>query len=331
MGKDPFVLVQQLSAQFFVSRALHVAAEIGIADALEDEASVASLAVATHSDEDALGRMLRLLSGHGVFDLEGTSVRHTPASRLLRSDHPASLRDFARMFGLPVMWRSTEGLLHTICTGEAAAPVMFPNGGFWGRLADHPDEARVFGSAMAAKARAQIPAILAAHDFSAAGSVADIGGGQGHLLRAILMAHPAATGMLFDLPHVIEAARAAGDLDGRLAFKAGDFFKDELPVCDAYVLMEILHDWAEPEAERIVAAVRRVAPPHARLLVIETVVPEGGAPDWAKTLDIVMLALFAGRQRTTAEYRDLLQRGGFALTSEVDTGAGISVFEAVPI
>lgn len=327
-----FGIVQQMSAFFFVPRALHVVAELGVADRVGNGAiPVRTVAVAVGSDADALRRILRLLSSHGIFDLHGETVRHTPASELLRSDHPASLRDFVRMFGFGVMWRSAEGLLYSVRTGEPAAPLMFPDGGFWGYLAARPEEARVFDAAMAAKARAQIGAILDAYNFSKHRSLADIGGGQGHLLHAVLQADQSSTGVLFDLPHVVEAARARGDLQGRLAFCAGDFFEDELPACEAYVLMEVLHDWAEAPALEIVSAVRRAAAPGAKLLVIETVVPESADPDWSKTLDIVMLTLFAGRQRTAEEYRQLLRKGGFELRREIDTGAGISVFEAEAI
>ena len=332
MDKNPFELVQQLSAAYFASRALHVVAELGVADYVGGGATpLPVVARAAGADEDALGRVLRLLAAHGVVALDGASVSHTPASELLRSDHPACLRDFARMLGLPVMWRTAEGLAHPVRTGEAAAPRVFPNGGFWGYLAERPEEARVFDAAMAAKARGQIGAILAAHDFSQYRSLADIGGGQGHLLRAALAAHPGLTGVLFDLPHVVEAARSAGGPEDRLMFRAGDFFKDDLPCCDAYALMEVLHDWADAPAREIVSAVRRAAPPHARLLVMEAVVPEGAAPNWPKTLDIVMLTLFAGRQRTAEEYRRLLRDGGFELRGETETGAGISVFEAAPV
>lgn len=333
MHKSPVELVQQLSAFHFISRALHVAGELGVADAVatEEATPLADVARETGADEDALTRALRLLAAHGVFALEGASVRHTPASELLRTGHPASLRDFVRMFGLPVMWRTAEGLAHSMRTGEAAVPQVFPDGGFWGYLAGRPEEARVFDAAMAQKACGQIGSVLAAHDFARYRSVSDVGGGQGHLLRALLAAHPGLNGVLFDLPHVIEAARAGDGPVERLTFQAGDFFKDRLPRCDAYVLMEVLHDWADPPAQEIVSAVRRAASPEARLLVVETVIPEVPGPSWPKTLDIVMLGLFAGRQRTAGEYRRLLRAGGFELTSETDTGAGISVFEAEPI
>jgi O-methyltransferase domain len=141
------------------------------------------------------------------------------------------MRDFTRMFGLSVNWRSAEMLLHSLRTGEAAAPIAF-EGGFWARLAAHPEEERLFGSAMLGKAKVHIPAILSAYDVSTFREVADIGGGHGHLIRAILQQTPNARGILFDQPHVVEAARTGGDEGGRLAFQGGDFFKDNLPKAD---------------------------------------------------------------------------------------------------
>lgn len=327
-ASNPFSCIQELSAGYFASRCLHAAAELGIADALGDTPmQIGALAAAVKSNPDALSRILRLLETHGVFNIEGGLVSQTPASTLLRSDHPASMLEFSRMFGLTLNWRSAELLIDTVRSGEAAAPRAF-EGGFWGRLASNPDEARVFDAAMTAKARGQIGAILASYDFGAFNHIADVGGGQGHLIRAILQRHPTTTATLFDLPHVIDAARSGGDEGGRLTFQAGDFFKDVLPVADAYILMEVVHDWGDAEAVQIVSAVKRSAAAKAKLLLIETEVPESHEPDWSKTLDIVMLTLFAARQRTATEYRALLARGDFELRGTTDTQAGITVFEA---
>lgn len=328
-NENPFVTIQQLSAAYLVSRCLHCVAELGVADALGDDAkTVAALARTTGANADALARVLRLLASRGVFSLDGDVVSQTAASSLLRADNPTSMRDFARMLGLSVNWRSTEMFLHALRTGEACAPVAF-DGGFWGRLEKHPEEARIFDAAMVAKAMGQIPAIIAAYDFRSFASVADIGGGRGHMIRAILRESPRAHGVLFDLPHVVEAARGGGDEKGRLKFQGGDFFKDEMPKADAYVLMEIIHDWADEPAQKILAAIRRSARPGTKLLLIETEAPEGAGPDWSKTLDILMLTLFAARQRTNEAYRTLLKSEGFDLQRIVDTGAGITVFEAV--
>jgi len=113
-----------------------------------------------------------------------------------------------------------------------------------------------------------------------------------------------------------------------LALQGGDFFRDALPRCDTYLLMEILHDWADEESVAILQAIRRVAPPHAKLLVIETLVPDEPGPDWSKMLDIHMLALLGGRQRTRQEYEALLAQAGFRLAREIDTRAGVAILEA---
>jgi hypothetical protein len=245
----------------------------------------------------------------------------------LRSDSIPSLRDFARMFGLTLNWRSAELLLDTVKTGEAAAPRAF-EGGFWARLEQNPDEARIFDAAMTSKALGQVGAIIAAYPFGDHAHIVDVGGGRGHLIRAILRACANARGTLFDLPHVVEAARGGGDEGGRLTFQGGDFFKDALPQADAYILMEVIHDWADAPAAQILSAVRASAPQGAKLLLIETEVPEGPGPDWSKTLDIVMLTHFAARQRTAEQYRVLLEAQGFQIQRAIDTGAGISIFEA---
>jgi hypothetical protein len=325
--QNPFACIQELSAGYFASRCLHAIAELSVADALGDaEMDVATLATASGANPDALSRMLRLLDSHGVFRLENGKVSQTPASNLLRSDHPTSMRDFVRMFGLPINWRSAELLVNSLKTGKAGAEVAFV-GGFWGRLSANPGEARVFDAAMSAKAAGQIGAIVASYDFSQFDHIVDVGGGQGHLIRAILRAYPQVNGTLFDLPHVIEAAKAAGNEGGRLVFQAGDFFKDGLPAGDCFILMEVIHDWADEPAAEIIASVKRSAPRDAKVILIETEVPETREPDWSKTLDIVMLTLFAARQRTAAEYQKMLAPHGCDLERVVDTRAGISIFE----
>ena len=178
---------------------------------------------------------------------------------------------------------------------------------------------------MVAKAHGQIGGIMAAYDFSGFGLIGDIGGGRGHLLHAILDSTPTAKGVLFDLPHVVE--EAAGMASDRLRLQSGDFFKDTLPACDAYLLMEVIHDWGDEESVAILKAIRRAAPPHAKLLLIETIVPDDPGPDWSKMLDIHMLTLLGGRQRTRREYEVLFDKSGFLVQREIDTGAGIAILE----
>lgn len=325
---NPFDTLQQMVAGYCLPRCLHMVANLGVADALEERPRTASdLAASVSAHPDALGRVLRLLAAHGVFEMQGgETFRHSPASRLLRTDHPQSMRAFAQMFGLPILWSSFGAMEHSVRTGLPAAAEVFP-GGFWEYLAQHPEEGRVFNAAMVGKARGAVAGILAAYDFSGFGLIGDIGGGSGHLLRAVLDdAAPTAKGVLFDLPHVIE--EAAGVASERLTLHAGDFFRDDLPSCDAYLLMEIIHDWADEEAAAILQAIRRAAPAHAKLLVIESIVPDDPGPDWSKVLDMVMLTLFGSRQRTQQEYEALLAQSGFVLQREIDTHAGISILEA---
>ncbi len=330
MDMQAFDLVQQLAASHYLVRSLHVVAELGVADAVDDGGtSVAEVAASVGADPDALARVLRLLESRGIFSLRADSVTHTAASQFLRSDHPASLHAFARMFGQSIQWDTAGDLLHAVTTGEAAATKVFPDGGAWGYLAAHPVEGAVFGEAMAAKSSVQIADILAAYDFSGDRCVADIGGGEGHLLRAIIGEHADVHGVLFDLPQVIDAARSAGSNE-RLDFDAGDFFTSPLPSGDAIILMEVLHDWDDTRCAQILTAVRRTAKPNTKLLVIEIEMTTGSGPDWPKLLDIVMLALFAARQRTNGEYEALLTANDFTVTNQTSTPAGMTIIEASP-
>ncbi|HEU5104003.1 MAG TPA: methyltransferase [Roseiflexaceae bacterium] len=269
---NPFATVLEIAGGYCVPRCLHVVADLGVADALDESPRTATqLAESVGAHPDALGRVLRLLAAHGVFEVQGDLFGHSPASQLLRSDHPQSLRAFARMIGRPITWTTYGALEHTLRTGHSAAEKVLPDG-FWAYYAEHPEEAAIFNAAMAAKAHGQAAGVIASYDFSGFGRIGDIGGGRGHLVQAVLDRVPTATGVLFDLPHVI--ADAADVASERLTLQPGDFFKDALPRCDAYLLMEIIHDWGDEEALAILKAVRQAAPANARLLVIEQMVPD---------------------------------------------------------
>jgi len=323
---NPFETVIMIAGGSCLPRSLHVVAELGVADALGEETrTVAQVASAVDANPDALARVLRLLASYGVFQLEGETVRHSEASRLLRSDHPHSMRALARMFGLGVNWNVYGEFEHSVRTGHPATEKTLPEG-FWGYFQEHPDAGRIFNEAMAAKAHAQVPAVVAGYDFSSFKTIADIGGGRGHLLQAVLQSNPSARGVLFDLPNVIQdAAGVAGE---RLTLQAGDFFKDALPPCDAYLIMEVIHDWGDRESRAIFEAIRKAARPGATLLVIEQMVPKDPRPHWSKMLDIHMLTLLGGKQRTKEEYTDLLRPAGFAVVKEHSTRSDVSILEA---
>jgi len=329
LDPNPFELLRDLAGGYLLPRCLHVVADLGVADALGDTPlTAAELAPLVNADRDSLHRVMRLLAGHGVFEMRNDCFGHTAASRLLCSDHPQSMRAFARMMGLGFNWATLGKLDHTVRTGRPAGDEVMP-GGIWAWIEGRPEESAIFNGAMAGKAHGQVAGVLRSYDFSRFGVIGDIGGGRGHLLRGVLDAVPAARGLLFDLPHVIDEAATLAS--SRATLVPGDFFKDALPVCDAYLAMEVIHDWADPEALAILQAIRRAAPVDATLLLIEVIVPDEPGPDWAKTLDVLMLVLLGGRQRTVEEYRSLLDRADFSLARTIDTGAGISILEARPV
>ena len=323
---SPFETLRRIAAGYCLSRCLHVVANLAVADKLgESPRTAAQLAVSVGAEPEALGRVLRLLSAHGVFESCDGKFRHSPASRMLRSDHPQSMRDYVRMFGLPPFWATFGEMEQSVRTGLPAGDKV-TSGGLWAYFAQHPEANAIFNATMVTKARTQIAGVLAAYDFSGFNLIGDIGGGRGHLLSALLERVPTAKGVLFDLPHVVRDE--AGAVSPRLTRQAGDFFKDKLPVCDAYLVMEVIHDWSDAESVSILQAIRRAAPLHAKLLLIEEMVPDDPGPAWAKMLDIYMLTLIGGKQRTRQEYKVLLDAAGFSFKREIDTGAGISILEA---
>ena len=326
MSKSPADTLIEISTGFTLPRTLHVVAELGVADALGETAlSVDALAAATGTNSDALNRALRVLSAHGIFERQAGGYAHTPTSRLLRSDHPQSMRSFVRMQGIPALWHIWEHFDHSLRTGRSAAEKSLP-GGFWGYFADNPEDNRLFNDAMTGLTHAQVAGILKAYDFSNFNTVADIGGGKGDLLRAVLAVNPHLEGVLFDLPHVIEQASAISS--DRLTFQAGNFFEDHLPVCDAYLMKVILHDWSDHEAAQILNAVRRSAPSHAKLIVGEFLIPEDSKPSWTLFVDLIMLGELTGKERTQAEFRGLLAESGFRLDRVIDVGFNTFVLES---
>ena len=324
-AEDPARLVADLARAQVAARCLHVIADCGAADAVGAAgATPAEIAAHTGLDTDALARMLRLLAAHGIF-AHGPEGRymHSPASLLLRSDAAGSLRSYVRMNGMAVLWDRFKDLGRTALTGRPQHD--------WASLVDylaaHPEQSAIFNEAMVSKSRTVLPAVAAAYAFAGFDTIVDVGGGRGHLLKAILDSAPQAKGILFELEHVIADAMSAP----RLERATGNFFTDPLPAADAYLLMDVLHDWNDADAARIVRAVRSAAQPEAKLLIVETLVPELPGLHFGKTLDISMLAVTGGRERTEAQYRALLAAAGFRLTRVVPTASHYSIVEAVAV
>jgi hypothetical protein len=324
-GDSAQQLVADLARAHIPARCLHVIADCGAADAVgTNGATPAEVAAEVGLEADALDRMLRLLAAHGIFErtAEGR-YQHSPASLLLRSDHPHSLRSYVCMNGMPAFWDRYTDLAATARTGRPKQDFA----GLVDYLAAHPEESAIFNAAMVSKSRTVLPAVAAAYDFSSFGTIVDVGGGRGHLLKLILDRTPSARGILFELGYVIGDAPPAP----RLELVAGDFFAGPLPAADAYLLMDVLHDWNDADAARILATVRKAAPRSARVLVIETLVAETPGPHFGKSLDITMLAVTGGRERTEAQYRALFAAAGFRLARVVPTAAQYSIVEAVTV
>jgi len=320
----------EISAGYWLPRALHVVADLAIADALDQEPqSAADLAKHVGVAADALNRVLRLLASHGVFELHDGKYEHNALSRALRSDHPQSMRAYVRLVGLPVFWKSWGALEQVVRTGKPAVSEIF------GYFKEHPQETEIFDAGMKSKAQSAIPPVIAAYDFSIFGTIGDIGGGLGHLLKAILRSAPKLRGVLFDQPHVVERASVDETIAGRLISQGGDFFRGPLPCCDAYVVMEVLHDWTDEQSRQILQQIRKAAPAMAKLLVVETVLPNesawaaGNGEHFGNHLDINMMVLTGGRERTPDEFAQLFADTGWQLTRVIPTPSPYSIVEAV--
>ena len=324
--EQPARAVQRLATAYWASRCLHVVAELGIADRLGDEPQTAeALARAVRVEAPPLHRILRALASHGIFVHDGERFAHNDASRLLRSAAPGSMRSFARMMGLKVHWDAYRELDTVLSTGEPPIAKAAP-GGFFRYLRAHPDEARVFDEAMAGKAALTIRFVIERYDFRGFSTIGDVGGGQGHLLYAVLEQAADARGVLFDLPEVIERARERAH--PRVHYVGADFFHDAVPACDCYLMMTVLHDWSDAECAVILENVKARAPRGAKLLLIEGVLEPRARQDFKVDLDVEMLVMTTGRERTEADWRTVLTRGGFRLSRLLDAGPLGSIIEA---
>ena len=312
------------------TQCLHVVARLGVADALADgPRPVADVAAEVGADADALDRILRWLVAAGVFSRpEPGVVGLTDVGELLVDGRPGTTRHNAIFFG-DLTYRTWAGAVETARTGRPAFEEVF-GVPFFEHLAAHPDDAETFNRAMQGGSAARLPPLLA-WDWKGVETVIDVGGGNG-VLRALLSEHRHLRGVVFDLPNVVASARreiAAAGLADRCATAGGSFFDELPPGGDVYLLAQILHDWHDEDALRILKRVREAMRDDAVLLVLELIVPEDDAPHPAKLVDLQMLFLLGGRERTRPEWEELLHRGGFELAAVVE-GRRANVIEARP-
>lgn len=330
-GLSPSLAMRQLLNGYRVTQILSVAARLGLADLLTNgPRTVDELAAATGTQASALYRILRALASVGVF-AETAIPRQftlTPLAATLRADHPQSERDHALFFG-GESYRAWADLLYSAQTEAPAFEHVFGMGHFE-YLAQHPEESAIFDRTMSAGSRMAAPAIAVAYDFATAGTVVDVGGGRGTLIAAILRAHPTVRGIVFDQPHVVAGAGpvlAEAGVADRCELVGGDFFTAIPEGGEVYILRRIIHDWDDDRAVAILRNCARAMAPGARMLVAETVIPPGNEPSAAKFLDLQMLVMTGGRERTAAEYRSLFAAAGLSLTRVIPAGPEVSLIE----
>jgi hypothetical protein len=324
----------RMVASAALSRAICTIGELGIADHIESgkPQPVATLARLTGAHEPSLYRMLRFTASYGVFRETGDrQFDHTRLSAVLRTDAEGSFRPATRMFHR--MNPGWEGLHHTVMTGEPSFQHIFGQPMF-DYIGAHPELAPLFDAGMTAFHGHETAAMLDAYDFSDIGTLADVGGGNGSLLGAVLQRYPRLKGILYDLGHVVGRAREsiqALGLEQRCTIVEGNFFESIPAGADAYLMRHVIHDWTDEQSVQILKNCRKAVPPHGRILIVEFSVPSANEASLGKDADMIMLAFPGGAERTEAEYRALFEQSGFRLSKVTPTRSAVCVVEGRPV
>ena len=330
----PHAQVVQMAGGHVIARAIYALAELGIADHLKDGPRLSEeIAQATGTHAPSLYRLLRSMAGLGFF-VEGPDHRFslTPLGAALQSDAPGHARASVRTMAGPIFWGALGEFLHSVRTGEAGMEKAYGRPIF-DYLSTAPEQATLFNETMIGVHGGEPPAVAAAYDFSGIGKLIDVGSGTGNLLTTILLANPGLRGVLYDLPHVASEARRLIGLKGlsdRCEVIEGSFFESVPRGGDAYILSHIIHDWDEAKCLIILENCRKAIQGRGRLLLVEMVIPPGNDFHPGKFLDLVMLAMTGGMERSAGEYAALFARAGFKLTRVVPTPSPVSVIEAGP-
>jgi hypothetical protein len=328
------IAISELLLGAWVSQAIAAAAELRIADALaEGPLPLDDLADRVGADRDALGRLMRALISRGIFRQHGDGRYDlTPLADTLRVDAPVSMTGLARYVGSQQHREHWNMLTESVTSGKPCVPLLRGKE-FFDYLGADTEFAALFNDAMTSVAELAEAAVVAGYDFRPYPTIVDVGGGHGSLLAAILAATPTAHGVLYDLPQVVAGAPALlqqRGIDERVRIEEGSFY-DKVPAGgDAYILKNIIHDWPDEQATAILDNVRAAAHDGTTVLLIEFVIPEHDRDFLGKWSDLEMLLHLAGRERTEAQYRNLLQQSGFRMTRVVQTASPFSVVEAKP-
>ena len=322
----------QLMTGHIVASAVNIAARLGLSDRLAGgPRSADDLARETGVNADALYRLMRALAGLGVFEEQAArTFALTPVGAAM-CDGP--VRWMALWIAGEFNFRVYANAMHSVKTGESSVPITAGGDGPFEVFAKDPELSRIFNDAMTGFSAFVVPAVLEAYDFSGIGTLVDVAGGHGALLGAILKQYPSMKGVVMDLDHVVAGAKPAIEAQGladRLSAVPGDFFTAVPAGGDAYIMKHIIHDWYDDKASLILANIRKVLPKHGRVILIESVIPPGNEPSMGKLMDLEMLVMPGGKERTEEEFRTLFERSGFTLTRTVPTRSPLSVIEARP-
>lgn len=325
-----------LISGYWVSQMVFVAARLGIADVIAKHGPRTPQAMAKRVGVNAtfLARLLRALANVGVF-AEGAGGRYrlTPLAQTLRSDRPGSLRSFAEMIVDDYNWQAWGALGEAVASGETPfeKKLGMP---IFAYLHAHPDKERTFAASMASLSGTENTAVARAYPFGELEQLVDVGGAHGHLLATILGRYRKLRGVLYDQPQMVASAARSGflakpDLKKRSEVIGGDFFASVPTGADGYIMKYILHDWDDEKSIHILANCRAAMASNGRVLVVDHVIPPGNGANWGKLLDINMMVLTGGQERTREQFRDLFAHAGLRLKRVVPTACPLSVLEAV--
>lgn len=317
----------------WISGAVNAFARLGIADHLDETPrSADEIASKVGAQPEALYRLMRATASVGI--LSETPDRRfvqSPLSTALRSDAVPCLRDFARFNSDEWHVRCWQQLAETVCTGQRPLERIYGMPLFE-YLVKNPAEGAVFHGAMTDMSTVDAPAVADAYDFQGIGSLTDVGGGHGLLLATILQRNPSMSGTLYDLPSVIEGASggATAPVKDRVRFVGGNMFESAPAGSDAYVMKYIIHDWPDDLCLKVLKGCRDGVNPGGKLLVVDCVVPGPNEFHIGKIMDLEMLLLPGGKERTEAEFRELFAASGWRLTRVIPTASHVSILEGVP-
>jgi hypothetical protein len=328
----PSAQLVQMATGYWVSRIVHAAARLDLADRLaEGPKSAAEIAGAAELNAPALHRLMRSLASLGILtEKENQRFALTPLGEALKSGAPGSARASILTLCSPWFTAAMGELTYSLSTGKTAFEHIngMPVFDFLGK---NPKDASLFSETMIGIHGGEPPAVAAAYDFSKLATIVDVGGATGNMLATILTHHKGPRGILADLPHVVKDAPkllAAKGVSDRVTIEPHDFFASVPQGGDAYILSHIIHDWSEAQCLTILGNLHKAMTASSRLLIVEMVLPGKDEPHFGKILDMVMLAVPGGEERTADEYGALLAKAGFKLTRVVPTPSAVSIIEA---